>query len=48
MIDTIEPVPDRLDQQKLAQQLVEAARAEGIELVGPGGLLTVTSYRACK
>jgi transposase-like protein len=30
----------RVDQQELAQQLVEAARAEGLELVGPGGLLT--------
>ena len=36
---TIEPVPDRIDQQQLAQQLVEAARADGVELVGPGGLL---------
>ncbi|HWJ64243.1 MAG TPA: IS256 family transposase [Acidimicrobiales bacterium] len=41
MTDTIEPMPPgRLDQQQLAQQLVEAARAEGVELVGPGGLLT--------
>src|SRR5438128_2314185 len=40
MTSTIEPVPDRIDQQQLAQQLVEAARAEGVELVGPGGLLT--------
>jgi transposase-like protein len=41
MTDTIEPMsPGRLDQQQLAQQLVEAARAEGVELVGPGGLLT--------
>ena len=30
----------RIDQQQLAQDLVEAARAEGVELVGPGGLLT--------
>jgi transposase-like protein len=41
MTDTIEPMPPaRLDQQQLAQQLVDAARAEGVELVGPGGLLT--------
>ena len=40
MTETIEPVPDRIDQQQLAQQLVDAARAEGVELVGPGGLLT--------
>ena len=40
MTSTIEPVPDRIDQQQLARQLVEAARAEGVELVGPGGLLS--------
>jgi hypothetical protein len=40
MTETIEVVPDRIDQQQLAQQLVDADRAEGVELVGPGGLLT--------
>jgi hypothetical protein len=40
MTDTIEPVPARIDQQQLAQELVAAARADGVELVGPGGLLT--------
>lgn len=40
MTSTIEPVPDRIDQQQLAQQLVEAARADGVELVGLGGLLS--------
>ena len=40
MTDTIGPVPARIDQQLLAQQLVESARADGVELVGPGGLLT--------
>jgi len=40
MTETIAVVPDRVDQQQLAQQLVAAARAEGVELVGPGGLLT--------
>jgi transposase-like protein len=40
MTSTIEPVPDRIDQQQLAQQLVEAARADGVELIGPGGLLS--------
>jgi putative transposase len=40
MTSTIEPVPDRIDQQQLAQQLVEAARADGVELVGPSGLLS--------
>jgi putative transposase len=40
MTDTIGPVPARIDQQQLARELVDAARAEGVELVGPGGLLT--------
>ncbi len=40
MTEMIEPVSVRGDQQQLAQQLVEQARAEGLELVGPGGLLT--------
>src|SRR3954470_3165378 len=40
MTDTIGPMPARIDQQQLAQQLVDAARAEGVELVGPAGLLT--------
>ena len=39
MNDTIGAMPDRIDQQQLAQQLVEAARADGVELVGPDGLL---------
>lgn len=40
MAETIGPVPDRIDQQQLAQQLIDAAREEGVELVGPGGMLT--------
>ena len=36
----IVPVSGEIDAQRLAAQLVEKARAEGIELVGPGGLLT--------
>jgi transposase-like protein len=35
----IEPVVAQIDQQQLARQLVEQARAEGVELVGPNGLL---------
>jgi transposase-like protein len=30
----------QIDQQQLAQELVEQARAQGVELVGAGGLLT--------
>src|SRR4051812_8315290 len=37
MTSTIEPVPDRIDQQQLAQQLVAAAGADGVELVGRVG-----------
>jgi putative transposase len=37
---TISPVPEQIDAQQLAQQLVERARVEGVDLVGLGGLLT--------
>jgi transposase-like protein len=33
-------MPAQIDQQQLAQELVEKARAEGVDLVGPGGLLS--------
>lgn len=39
MTETILPVPEQIDTQQLAQQLMERARAEGVDLVGPGGLL---------
>jgi hypothetical protein len=38
--ETISSMPEQIDQQQLAQQLVEKARADGVDLVGPGGLLT--------
>jgi putative transposase len=40
MTETIEPMPARIDQQQLAQDLVEKARADGVELIVPDGLLT--------
>ncbi len=40
MTEMIEPMPALVDQQQLAQQLLDAARADGVELIGPGGLLT--------
>ena len=40
MTETIEAMTTPIDQQQLAQELVDKARAEGIDLVGPGGLLT--------
>jgi transposase-like protein len=39
MTDNIEAMP-HVNEQELAEQLVEQARADGIELIGPGGLLT--------
>jgi transposase-like protein len=38
--ETIEPMTAQIDQQQLAQELVEKARADGVDLVGPGGLLS--------
>ncbi len=47
MTEIIEGMPNgtdatdsRIDQQQLARDIVEQARAQGVELVGPGGLLT--------
>lgn len=40
MDEMIGPMSARIDQQQLAQQLVESARSEGVELVGPDGVLT--------
>ena len=41
MTETIEPmVMGEDDKQALAQRLVDQAREAGIDLVGPGGLLT--------
>jgi transposase-like protein len=37
--ETITPVPTQIDQQQLARELIEKARAEGVDLVGPDGLL---------
>jgi putative transposase len=38
--ETIEPMAAAIDQQRLAKELVEQARTEGVQLVGEGGLLT--------
>lgn len=40
MTETIEPMPARMDRQQLTHDLVERARTEGVELIGPEGLLT--------
>ena len=40
-----EPVVPVLDEQSVAEQLVAQARAKGIDLVGPGGLLNQLTKR---
>jgi len=40
MTETIDSMPTRTDQLHFAQALVEQTRSEGVELIGPGGLLT--------
>jgi putative transposase len=38
--ETIEPMAAQIDQQQLAEELVARARADGVQLIGEGGLLT--------
>ena len=45
MMDSIEAMTPQVDEQELAEQLVEQARADGVELIGPGGLLTGLTSR---
>ncbi len=42
MIEIIDAMPNLngMDQQQFAQALVAQARSEGVELIGPGALLT--------
>src|SRR3954449_13022342 len=40
MSDTTDTRDGGINQQQLARDIVEQARAQGVELVGPGGLLT--------
>ena len=40
-----EPVGPALDEQGVAEQLVSQARAKGIELIGPDGLLSQLTKR---
>ncbi|MFL1592995.1 transposase, partial [Rhodococcus ruber] len=39
MTETLEPMADEVEQQQLAQQLLAQAKEQGIELMGPNGLL---------
>jgi transposase-like protein len=39
MSETLEPVTDEVDQRRLAEQLLAQAKEQGVDLVGPDGLL---------
>src|SRR3954468_3624092 len=39
MSETLDPVATELDQRQLAEQLLAQAKEQGVELVGPSGLL---------
>src|SRR5262245_34270814 len=39
MSETLDPVATEVDQRQLAEQLLAQAKEQGIELVGPNGLL---------
>lgn len=39
MTETLEPMADEVNQLELAQQLLAQAKEQGIELMGPNGLL---------
>ena len=39
MTVSLEPMPARIDQQQVAQDLVDAARTDGVELIGLNGVL---------
>jgi len=43
MSDTTNDMPTWIDQQQLAQEPVEAARADGVKLVGPGQLIDIVA-----
>ena len=42
MTETIEPMVelDEVERHQFAQQLVDQAKSEGVDLIGPGGLST--------
>jgi putative transposase len=39
MTETLPPMADEVDPQQLAEQLLAQAKAQGVDLVGPNGLL---------
>ena len=47
MTETLQPMADEVDPQQLAEQLLAQAKAQGVDLVGPNGLLNqLTKNRA--
>jgi hypothetical protein len=40
MSEALEPMATDLDQRQLAEQLLAQAKEQGVDLVGPNGLLT--------
>ena len=39
MTETLDPMADEVDQKQLAEQLLAQAKEQGVELMGPNGLL---------
>jgi putative transposase len=46
MSETLDPVAMELDQRQLAEQLLAQAKEQGVELVGPNGLLNQLTKNA--
>ena len=46
MSGTMDPMATEVDQQELGQQLLAQAKEQGIDLVGPDGLLNRLTSRA--
>ena len=45
LTETLDPVTNEVDQQQLAEQLLAQAKEQGVDLVGPNGLLNqLTKY----
>ena len=46
MSETLDPVVNEVDQRRLAEQLLAQAKEQGVELVGPNGLLNQLTKHA--
>jgi hypothetical protein len=47
MSETLDPVARELDQRQPAEQLLAQAKEQGVELVGPNGLLNQLTNHLC-